>query len=65
MVFDFLEIFGISKNIIHLADNNKEKWGTNYKSLLVLSLDEVVKKVKENHDVYIIIGAIHLSDIKK
>lgn len=65
LVYDFLEKFKISKNVKFFADNNKEKWGTKQNGLFVLSPEEVVKKTKENSDIYIIIGSQHSVDIKK
>lgn len=64
-VYDFLEEFGSIDNIKYFADNNKKKWGTRKNGLLVLSPEEVVEKVKENSNTYIIVAALHLSDIRK
>lgn len=65
LVYDFLKEFRTSNNVKYFADNNKAKWGTKQNGLLVLSPEEVVKKVKEDSDTYIIVAAVHLVEIKR
>lgn len=65
-MYDFLKKFNAHKNVKYYADNNKTKWGTKRNELLILSPEEVVKKVKENSINHIIIASSqHLVDIEK
>ncbi|GIO12300.1 hypothetical protein J19TS2_18550 [Cohnella xylanilytica] len=63
LVYELFEKFGISENIEYFADNSPNKWGTEQNGLPVLNPDEVVRLAKNNPDVYIIISALHQSDI--
>lgn len=65
LVLGFCKKFGFSNNVKYYADNNKEKWGKILDGLLVLSPEEVEKKVNKNFDTYIIIASQQLVDIKQ
>lgn len=64
LVFDFCKKYGFASNVKYYADNNKEKWRMKLNGLLVLSPEEVEKKVQENPDTYIIIASQRLDEIK-
>jgi FkbM family methyltransferase len=64
-LYDFLVKFGVPRNVKYFADNNKQKWGTRFNGLPVVSADEVVKLAKENPDTRIIIASIYLAEIRK
>ncbi|WP_066055914.1 FkbM family methyltransferase [Robertmurraya korlensis] len=63
-VFDFIKSFDIQDNVKYFADNNEEKWGTKQNELVVLSPSEVVQIKEDIPDIYIIIAAEHLVEIR-
>ena len=63
-VYDFLSKFGVAGCVKYFADNNRQKWGTRFNGLPVLSAEEVVNLTRENPETRIIIAAVHLVDIR-
>jgi len=65
MFYDFLVEFGVYQNVKYFADNDKNKWGTRFNGLPVVSAEEVVRLVKDHSDTCIVIASMYLPEIRK
>lgn len=65
MFYDFLVEFGVYQNVRYFADNDKNKWGTRFNGLPVVSAEEVVRLVKDHSDTCIVIASMYLPEIRK
>jgi FkbM family methyltransferase len=65
ILYDFFVELGVSQNIKYFADNDKNKWGTLFNGLPVVSAEEVVRLVRDHSDTCIVIASMYLPEIRK